>query len=141
MRLPTVLGDNPRKNSFLNLLKKMVKDNSPISRFDWPGKVGLIDLPDLCKYLVSISDKAPKKPKIVSICGQNMTLAQILEQVTTSQGKKYEQIKLPGFVWNTARFLRPYLVHFENILPSGFYNLFWRASIVVDSPLWCKEKK
>jgi nucleoside-diphosphate-sugar epimerase len=138
IRLPTVWGDNPRKNSFLNFLKTLVNKNSLISRLNWPGKVGLINVDDAAKFILNSSLTAPQKPKIVSIATQNLTLAEIFEKITDGKGKVYNQVKIPNFIWGLAGFLRPYLKYFEFILPANIYNYFWRASIVVDSPLWCK---
>jgi nucleoside-diphosphate-sugar epimerase len=139
IRLPTVWGENPRKNSFLNFLRKLVDTNSPFSRLNWPGKVGLINVDDAAKFILNSSLSAPQKPKTISIATENLTLAEIFEKLTTAKGKKYMQIKVPDFVWNLAKFLRPYMKYFEPILPPYIYNYFWRASIVVDSPLWCKK--
>jgi nucleoside-diphosphate-sugar epimerase len=138
IRLPTVWGDNPRKNSFLNFLKSLVNKNSLISRLNWPGKVALINIEDIANFIVKTSLKVPQKSKIIAIAAQNLTLAEIFEKITTGKGRKYKQIRVPNFVWSFARFLRPYLKYFEFLLPLTIYNYFWRASIVVDSPLWCK---
>ena len=138
IRLPTVWGENPRKNSFLNFLRKLVDTNSPFSRLNWPGKVGLINVDDAAKFILNSSLSAPQKPKIIPIAAENLTLAEIFEKITTGKGKKYHQIEVPGFVWNLAKFLKPYMKYFEPILPAYIYNYFWRASIVVDSPLWCR---
>lgn len=138
LRLPTVWGDNPRKNSFLNFLKGLVKTNSIFSRLNWPGKTGLIYVDDLSKLIVKISQKPPKDLQIIPIAAQNLTLSDIFKILTESQGKEYKQIKVPNFVWNLVMFLSPYLKYFESILPAPIYNYFWRASIVVGSPLWCK---
>lgn len=139
IRLPTVWGENPRKNSFLNFLKDLVGENSLISRLNWPGKVGLINVETAAKFILNSSLSAPKNPKIISVASQNLTLAEIFEKITIAKGKKYNQIRLPDFVWSIAKFLRPYLKYFESIMPANIYNYFWRASIVVDSPLRCKE--
>ncbi len=138
IRLPTVWGENPRKNSFLNFLRKLVDTNSPFSRLNWPGKVALINVEDAAKFILNSSMRAPQKPKIISIAVQNLTLAEIFEKITVGKGKVYSQIKVPNSVWNFAKFLRPYMKFFEPILPANIYNYFWRASIVVDSPLWCR---
>lgn len=138
LRLPTVWGDNPRKNSFLNFLKSLVKTNSIFSRLNWQGKTGLINVNDIANYLTNISQKPPKNLQIIPLAVQNLTLSEIFEILTKAQGRKYKQIKVPNFIWNLAIFLRPYLKYFEPILPASIYNYFWRASIVVDSPLWCK---
>lgn len=138
IRLPTVWGDNPRKNSFLNFLKSLENKNSPFSRLNWPGKVGLINVDDAVKYILSSSSSVPQKPKIIAIAAENLTLAEIFEKLTIAKGKKYRQIMVPNLIWNFAKKLRPYLKYFEPILPANIYNYFWRASIVVDSPLWCK---
>ena len=139
IRLPTVWGENPRKNSFLNFLRKLVEINSLFSRLNWPGKVALINVEDASKFILKSSSIVPQKPKIVSIASQNLTLAEIFEKITVGKVKVYKQIEIPNFVWNLAKILRPYLKYFEPILPANIYNYFWRASIVVDSPLWCKE--
>ena len=135
IRLPTVWGDNPRKNSFLNFLKSLVDKNSIFSRLNWPGKVALINVEDAARFIL---DAAQKPAKITSIAVENLTLAEIFEKITIGKGKVYRQIKVPKFVWDLARKLRPYLKYFEPILPIKIFNYFWRASIVVDSPLSCK---
>jgi UDP-glucose 4-epimerase len=138
IRLPTVWGENPRKNSFLNFLRKLVETNSLFSRLNWPGKVGLINVDDAAKFILKSSKSVPQKPKIISIAAENLTLAEIFEKITIEKGKNYNQIKVPDFIWNSAKILRPHMKYFEPILPANIYNYFWRASIVVDSPLWCK---
>jgi len=138
IRLPTVWGENPRKNSFLNFLRKLVETNSPFSRLNWTGKVGLINVEDAAKFIVDSSLKTSLKPKIISIAAENLTLAEIFEKITIGKGKKYNQIKIPDFIWSLAKTLRPHMKYFEPVLPANIYNYFWRASIVVDSPLWCK---
>lgn len=139
IRLPTVWGDNPRKNSFLNFLRKLVDTNSIFSRLNWQGKIALINVNDAVKFILESSILTPKKQKTISIATQNLTLAEIFKILTESKGKNYKQIKVPNFIWNLAKFLKPYLKYFEYILPVNLYNYFWRASIVVDSPLCCKE--
>lgn len=135
IRLPTVWGENPRKNSFLNFLKQLVDKNSVFSRLDWPGKVGLIYVNDAAKFILK---SAKRHPQTVSISTENLTLAEIFEKIYISKGKKYKKIKVPNLVWEMAKKLRPYLKYFEPILPIKLFNYFWRASIVVDSPLSCE---
>jgi UDP-glucose 4-epimerase len=138
VRLPTVWGDNPRKNSFLNFLKSLVEKDSIFARLNWPGKTGLINVDNAAKYLLKVSEKMPKETEIRPISAENLTLAEIFKILTLLKGKKYKQIKVPGLIWNLAKFLSNFLKYFEFILPASFYNYFWRASIVVDSLLWCK---
>jgi nucleoside-diphosphate-sugar epimerase len=138
VRLPTVWGENPRKNSFLNFLRTLVKKNSIFSRIDWPGKTGLINIDDVAKYLLNLFSKPPKKYQIIPIAAENLTLKEIFKTLYKSSGKKYEGITIPNTVWKVARFLKNYLSYFEPILPTQVYNYFWRASIVVDNPLYCK---
>jgi len=138
IRLPTVWGNNPRENSFLNFLKNLTDNDSPFSRLNWPGKVALINVEDASKFIVRSSLKPPQKSRIVSIAVQNLTLAEIFEKIIIAKGKKYKQIHIPIFIWGVAKRLRPYLKYFEPFLPDKIFNYFWRASIVVDSPLRCE---
>lgn len=133
IRLPTVWGENPRKNAFLNFLRNLVNNNSIFSRLNWPGKVALINVEVAAKYIL---DSANKTPETVSIASEYLSLAEIFEKITLGAGKTYKQIKVPKFVWKFGQLLRPYLKYFEFILPVEIYNYFWRASIVIDSPLW-----
>ena len=135
IRLPTVWGENPRKNAFLNFLRKLVKNNSFFSRLNWPGKVALIYVEDAAKYILK---SAGTPPKTIPIAVENLTLAQIFEKIYKNQKKTYKRIEIPNFVWKLAQNLRPYLKYFEFILPIVLFNYLWRASIVVDSPLACK---
>ncbi len=139
VRLPTTWGKNPRSNSFLNFLNALVKSNSLFSKLNWPGKIGLIYVDDAAAFILKTASTFPIKPKIISIAAENLTLAQIFEKLKIANGKKYRQVKLRVFIWNFAKSLRPFMKYFEPIVPAIFYNYLWRASIVVDSPLWCKE--
>ena len=135
IRLPTVWGENPRKNSFLNFLRQLVEKNSIFSRLDWPGKIGLVYAEDATKFILG----AAKMPsQTVSIATENLTLTEIFERIYSSKGKKYKKIKVPNLVWNLARKLRPYLKYFEPILPAKIFNYFWRASVIADGALSCE---
>jgi len=138
VRFPTVWGENPRKNAFLNFLRQLVDKKSIFSRLNWQGKVALINVETAVKYILKSTTTIPQKPKIIPIATENLTLAEIFKILTEIKGRPYKQIRIPEFIWNLAKFLRKYLKYFEFILPSSIYNLFWRASIVVDSPLQCQ---
>lgn len=136
VRLPTVWGENPRKNAFLNFLKIYVAKKSVFTRLNWPGKVALVNVEDAADFILKSADKSAKT---IAIATENLTLAEIFEKLIKSKGGEYRQIRVPSFIWNTAKNLKPYMKYFEPILPAKIYNYFWRASIVIDSPLWCKE--
>lgn len=138
VRFPTVWGENPRKNAFLNFAGDLVDKNSIFSRFDWPGKFALINVEDAAGFVAKSSKKAPKNQQIISIATENLTMADIFQKIYTQKRKTYKQIKVPKFVWALAKFLSPYLKYFEYILPIKLFNYFWRASIIVDSPLSCE---
>lgn len=138
IRFPTVWGENPRKNAFLNFARALVNQGSIFSRINWPGKVALTYVDDAAKFVLKASKSKPKEPRIISIATENLTMAEIFERIYIGKGKTYKQIKVPDLVWGLARFLSPYLKYFEPILPIKLFNYFWRASIIVDSPLSCE---
>lgn len=133
IRLPTVWGKNPRKNAFLNFLTNLVNKNSLFSKLNWPGKVALINVDDAAKIILN---SAKGRSKTISIATEFLTLSEIFEKITIKAEKTYKQVKVPKFIWRFGQSLRPYLKFFEFVLPVGIYNYFWRASIVIDSPLW-----
>lgn len=138
IRLPTVWGENPRKNAFLNFLKKLVEGGSIFSRLDWPGNIALTNVEDAAKFILDSSVTSPINPEIISIATENLTLADIFKKITIGKGKTYKKVKIPRFIWKLAKFLKPYLRYFEKIIPITLYNYLWRASIVVDNTLACK---
>jgi len=138
VRFPTVWGENPRKNAFLNFLRQLVDKKSIFSRLDWPGNVALINVEDAAGFVSEAAKRSPKKTRIISIATENLTMAEIFEKITVGKGQIYKQVKVPGIVWKLARILRPYLKYFEPILPITLFNYLWRASIIVDSPLSCE---
>ena len=87
IRLPTVWGENPRKNSFLNFLRKLVNTNSLFSRLNWQGKVALINVEDAAKFILESSSITPQKSKIIPIAAENLTLAEIFEKITIGKRK------------------------------------------------------
>jgi nucleoside-diphosphate-sugar epimerase len=139
IRLPTVWGyKNQRKNSFMNFLAELVASNSFFSRIDWPGKIGLINVNDVTKFIIKKIKSLPKDNEVISICSQNMKFSEIFKVVSDTLNVSYKKIELPNFVWVLAKAFFKNTKHFENLLPTSIYNYLWRASIVIRSPLACE---
>ena len=72
------------------------------------------------------------------ILAENLSLAEICQEVRHALKIKYEPIKLPNWFWRICASLRNFTPYFENILPYPIYNSFWRVSMLVDNVINCK---
>lgn len=143
LRPPTVYGANPRVNSLFDFLKKLIIKKSPLARLNWPGLTSLVWVDDMARTIIW-SAKFPLKPgriKIFTISVEALTLAEISRLMHVRMRLPYKRIDLPSWFWKIAASCRKLIYLLERLLPSSFYNLLWRASLVTDDVLVCDVKK
>lgn len=143
VRFPTVFGSNPRKNSFFDLLKKLIIKKSLFARLNWPGLTSLIHVEDAAKILILLVQKSPKpgSPEIYILQSESLTMAQISAKMHKALGYPYKGIILPTLFWKLCSFGRKYVYLLEKVLPLNVYNYPWRASLLVDNVIYCRSNK
>ncbi len=143
VRLTTVYGSDPRKNSLFDMMKNLAIKKSLLSRFNWPGLTGLVHVDDVASWIFKLSKKPPKPGEVdlYIFNSELITLAQISKEVHRKLNLEYRAINLPNFFWRLAAASRPSIYSLEKFLPSSIYNLLWRASLIVDNVIYCKNDK
>lgn len=143
VRLTTVYGGNPRQNSLFDMMKKMVLKKSLAARLNWPGLTGLIHVSDVSSAILKMSKKLPSlgKPQIIILNTEQMTLADISQSIYQTLGIEYKPIKLPQIFWRIFSRLRPLIYFSEWFLPSKIYNELWRATLIADNVIYCRNNK
>lgn len=143
VRLTTVYGSDPRNNSLFNMMKKMVLKKSFFTRLNWPGLTGLIHVNDVSTAILMLSKKPPLpgKPQTIILNSELMTLADISRLLHQSLGINYNPINLPNFFWKLLSKIRPLIYSLEKLLPAKIYNPLWRASLIVDNAIYCRNDK
>ncbi len=143
VRLTTVYGSNPRKNSLFDMMKTLVVKKSILSRFNWPGLTGLIHVDDVSTAIWELSKipPLPGKPQVIILNTEVMTLAQINKLIHQALKIKYKVLLLPSLFWKVCALTKPLIYRSEKFLPSQIYNLLWRATLVVDNVIYPQNEK
>lgn len=140
LRLNTVWGEGSRKNGLFDKLEKLINDNSIISRLNWPGRTGLLNVYDAAQIITFFSTASIKNNfNVYNVAHESLTLSQISEILYEKTGRKYLPVILPDIFWNVSKSLIRKSSYFENVLPAGIYNNFWRLNIILNDSLFSKS--
>lgn len=143
LRLNTIYGKNPRKNSLFAILKRWILAGSIISRLNWPGLTSIINVDDVVKGIILFSKRSPKpgKPEIYILHAESLNLAQISKIMHKALKKTYKPISLPEGFWKLSAKVLAITPYLENILPPSIYNSLWRSFLIVDNVIYCQTNK
>ena len=133
VRLSAVYGRGTRGDGLFDRLSRMVRDDSPIARLDYPGKLSFISVDDIAKILVLLSRRtAPSGTSDLFIpVGEVMTIAELIQCYYRAFGVAYRPIALPSAFWRFCDRVANALYHFEPILPHAVNNRIWQLGLVV----------
>lgn len=143
VRVSCVYGEGTRKGGLFDGLKKMVLNGSILMRFNWPGKMALINVDDMARFLIQVSRLKPKPGhhEIYIPAVEVLTLADMSEIIHNAYGLNYEVIKIPQWFWNMCSFFARRKSNIETILPYKVYTIFWYACILVNNEYWNESQK
>jgi nucleoside-diphosphate-sugar epimerase len=143
IRVCGVYGPQARKNGLFDAIDKLVKSKSILARFNWPGKISIINVIDMAGFIYGVSEKPPKPSSwevyIPSI--EVLSLSEMSKIIHAEYGIKYREIKLPGFFWSFTRFFARNKNIIEYILPHRIYDVYWQACLLVNNEFWNVSEK
>lgn len=141
-RLSTVYGGDPRKRKMFKALKEYIVRGFFIARLNWPGKTGIIHVDDVVSAILSFAKKPPKQNmQLYVLNAENLSLPQISQIMHNKMGMDYKPINLPKLFWRLCSLGRKFLPLIEKLTTPSLYNLIWRASLLVDSVVYCKSSR
>jgi uncharacterized protein len=112
-----VYGKNMRDASHINQFISMSYENSIVEKLNFPGRVSLIYVDDLCKALVNCINNDTTKNKEYFAATQSKSIGEIFKIIHKKiYLKNIKQIPVIGFTWLIRR------IH--KILPLALSNLF-----------------
>lgn len=139
LRLNTVWGEGTRKDGLFDNLEKLIKDNSIISRLNWPGRTGLLNVDDAARIISFFSLHSSKcNFNVYNVAHESLTLSEISETLHEKSGRKFLPVILPDFIWNVAKSLVRKSSYFESVIPAGIYKNFWRLNLILNDSLCSK---
>jgi nucleoside-diphosphate-sugar epimerase len=138
VRVSAVYGLGVMDNGLFDSIEKMVENENLLSRLDWPGKISIISVEDLVRFLIKVSHRLPTKgaSRLYIAVGESLTFMEMCCIVRVSSGKISNYITLPKFFWRIISLLARNKAFFEKILPHRLYNRFWQSCIVVNNEFW-----
>lgn len=143
IRVCAVYGEGARKNGLFDSIEKMVVRKNLLSRLNWPGKISIINVKDMAKFLIHVSSAPPgtTSPEIYIPSIEALTMAEMSNSLHTVYGITYSPTNLPSFFWNICRFFarKKHLV--EHFLPHSLYDKYWQACILVNNEFWNHSEK
>ena len=115
-----------------DFINKCLKRNFWPIDINWPGKVGLVYVNDVAKFIVqSLFEK--KRLAIYNLATENLRFCDIVSVVKRHLIIKTPQIKFPSVLWKITSYSKIIVYLVEKVLPTTFYNLLWRTTLIVDS--------
>lgn len=133
IRVCAVYGDGVRPGGLFDSVKKLVFQKSLWARLNWPGRMTMINVQDLAKFLVRVSELLPASGKweLYIPAVETRTFAELSEIVHRVYGIPYRPIMLPAVVWACAGYGVRLKRLVECVVPHKLYNTFWQLRILV----------
>lgn len=119
LRPAWVYGRDMRLTSHLCVLASMVKTRHVSCCFDWPGKVSVIHVDDLCDVVEQLATNTEGRDEVLFAATEAMSIGQIFQLFGSALGKSWAgKIPLPS--WLGARLVS----RWHRFLPLSIANLF-----------------
>ncbi len=143
VRLNTIYGGDPREYKMFKVLKKNILKGSLSTRLNWPGKTSIIHVRDAALILLKLSQKKPYpgKPKLYIVCGESLTLPEIVNIMHQKMKISYKPIYIPNYIWKILSITRQIIPKIEKVIPLNLYNPLWRFSLLIDDVIYCDNSK
>ena len=128
LRLPWCYGPGMTPGTHVRTLTEMVMRGRLATRFNWPGRVSLIEVAECVRALAFVASQSNTLQQVLFVCdGDPIPIGTLLREIGRSMGRKAATISIPATVqWLTGPLLR--------ILPFSVKSLFLDA-------LWVDDRK
>jgi nucleoside-diphosphate-sugar epimerase len=133
VRLSAVYGQGTRGDGLFDRLSRMAREDSLIARLDYPGKLSFVNVDDIAKILVLLSQReSPSGSAELFIpVGEVMTIAELIQSYYRAFGVAYRPIKLSNAFWRFCDRVATALYRLEPVLPHALNNRIWQLGLVV----------
>lgn len=139
LRLPTVFGDGCRKDGLFCKLNKLARQNSFLSRINWPAKISFISVDVLCKLFIFLLNQKTKKSQLICPFTEHKTLTDITAFLYKKQKKILRPLKISKYIFKIAALYLKLLLLLKQVLPHKIWNLVWQAYLCIESNMVLKR--
>ncbi len=123
VRIPWCVGEDMMKDSHLRVLIQMVEKHHPISFFNWPGHVTLLEVNNCVHLLLRLSyDPNAESCTFFATDGPPISIGSLFKEIGNITGCRTAFLPIPNFIVKTVRLFRQ-LIPFQ--LKSLFLDTLW----------------
>ena len=135
VRLCAVYGRGTRTGGLFERLSQMAFGDSVIARFNYPGRLSLINVDDIARILVLISGRqVPSGTSELFIpVAEVATISELIQYYYQAWGIGYRPIRFPPAFWRFCDLIANVFYRIEPILPHAVNNRIWQLGLVVGS--------
>jgi len=137
LRLNTVYGPGENGNNIFRSIDKMVNNDNPIIKLNWPGKITVIHKDDIVKSIIKIiQNKRKFKNKAYVLGTEDHTFSELIRPAFEHKNKQYNKIAIPDIVWMIISKISQSSHKLEGTLNYKIYNWLWRFNLISNSIFW-----
>ena len=133
VRLCAVYGRGTRVGGLFERLSHLVSVDSVIVRFNYPGKLSLINVDDIARILVLLSRRTEPSAtfELFIPVAEVLTIAELIQCYYRAFGTDYRPIRLPSLFWEFCNLVARNLYRVEPLLPHVVNNRIWQLGLLV----------
>lgn len=142
VRVCGVYGEGVRKDGLFNSIQNLVRRRSFLSRLNWPGRISVIFVEDMARFLINVAKQLPAAGQSVLYVPsvESLSLAQMSESIHRAYGLSYRPIRIPVLFWKAAAWFAKKKKYAERLFPHKMYNRIWQVCILVNDEYWCTSQ-
>src|SRR5207249_1075186 len=143
LRPVTVYGAEGRPNTVLSVLKREALKRSLLSRIQWPGKTGFIQVDDLVTVLLALAEVPPPfgHTETYLVQAETRSLADVSRLIHARLEVSFRPLELSERMWRMIRKMCCLALHLKGCLPCDVYAAWWRLRIACGNIFWCDTAK
>ena len=119
LRIPWCYGVGMSPDSHIRVFIDMVRRRHPVTFFNWPGRVTLLEVKNCARLIRSLCvDPSATNQIYLSSDGTSLSIGKLFQEIGILTGHRAGKIPIPRVVVSTARLLRRWI-------PFNFKSLFF----------------
>lgn len=133
VRLCAVYGPGTRGDGLFDRLNRLVRKDALVARFDYPGKLSFINVEDIAKTLVLLSQR-PSPAGMTELyipVAEVMTISELIRCYYDAYGIVYRPVRFPRIFWRLCNLAAKIFYLLEPVFPHVVNNRMWQLGLLV----------
>ncbi len=138
MRVTGVYGENTRPTGLYDMVGRLCRRRSLLTRINWPGKVSMIYVDDIAELFVRLAQRPDPESYLELIPSvENYSLYEMCQLTYAAmQVPQPLPLYLPKWFWRLCRQAALRKGILERALPHRLYTRFWQLFVLCNHEFW-----